>query len=622
METPDLNSERLETLKKLYPDLFTVEGKLNTHELEKLVDPAAVHETERYEFKWFGKSEAKRRAFTPSRATLRYDVDRSVNPDKADGNMIIEGENLETLKCLLAAYREKIKCIYIDPPYNTGKDFVYSDKWDESKESYWEHIGVTKDGVRLDTNTDSSGRYHSNWLNMMYSRLLIARQLLREDGVIFISIDDTEVHHLRKLCDEIFGEDNLVGEITWLKRAGRSNDAKLMNNVAEYIAVYRKSDKLSQMREPRPEESNKGYSNPDNDPRGDWTSISYVSQRPKSERPNLCYSIINPYTNNEIYHPTHSWKYSKEQTDLHIKENRLYWGEAGNHTYPRLKVFMSELKEGLVPINFWNYKNSGSIDEGTKEVDQLLGINVFDYPKPVRLLKKIIETAASENEIVLDFFAGSGTTAQAVMELNKEDGGNRKFVLIQIPELTDEKSEAHKAGYKKISDITIERNKRVTARIENEMADKPDLFKDKDLSLGFKVYRLAKSNFPRVDFRPDPDKSEEENAAALEKYILEKEASFISLTNAADVMDEVLLKNGFKLNYSKEKIKSFKKNDLYKVSDGERSALICLDMKIEPDTFTELQSYKDTKFICLEQSLDTKMKWNLKQLLGDYLVAF
>ena len=240
MQTPDLNEERLETLKKLFPDLFTIEGKLNPDELKKIVDPDLVKETERFEFKWFGKSEAKRNAFTPSKATLVYDKKRSVNPDFADGNMIIEGENLESLKCLLSAYREKIKCIYIDPPYNKDKDFVYSDIWDESKESYWEHIGVLKEGVIIDTNSDSSGRFHSNWLDMIYSRLILARQLLQDDGAIFISIDDNEITHLKKLCDEVFGEDNFLTQII-VRANSRGQTYKQVAKTHEYMLVYTKT---------------------------------------------------------------------------------------------------------------------------------------------------------------------------------------------------------------------------------------------------------------------------------------------------------------------------------------------------------------------------------------------
>lgn len=239
--TPDWNKERLETLKSLFPDLFTVEGKLNTDELKKLIDPQSINETERYEFRWFGKSQAKRNAFTPSNATLVFDEKRSVNPDQAE-NLIIEGENLEVLKLLSSSYREKVKCIYIDPPYNTGKDFVYSDNFTQDKRAYWEDAGITEEGVKIDTNTETDGRYHSNWLNMMYSRLLVARQLLKPDGVIFISIDDDEVHHLRKLCDEIFGEDSFIACLTWEK--GRKNDSRFFSIGHEYIMVYAKEKEL------------------------------------------------------------------------------------------------------------------------------------------------------------------------------------------------------------------------------------------------------------------------------------------------------------------------------------------------------------------------------------------
>ena len=241
VQTTDWNKERLETLKKLFPDLFTSEGKLNADELKKLIDPKSINETERYEFRWFSKSQAKRNAFTPSNATLVYDEKRSVNPNQTQ-NLIIEGENLEVLKLLSEAYREKIKCIYIDPPYNTGKDFVYSDNFSQNKKAYWEDAGITQDGIKIDTNTETDGRYHSNWLNMMYSRLLMARALLKPDGVIFISIDDNEVHNLRKLCDEVFGEDNFAGQIVW--QTATDNNPTQIATEHEYVICYLKDKNL------------------------------------------------------------------------------------------------------------------------------------------------------------------------------------------------------------------------------------------------------------------------------------------------------------------------------------------------------------------------------------------
>lgn len=266
VQTTDWNKERLETLKKMFPDLFTNEGKLNINELKKVVDPESVSETERYEFRWFGKSAAKRKAFSPSNATLIFDEKRSVNATETD-NLIIEGENLEVLKLLSTAYREKVKCIYIDPPYNTGKDFVYSDNYSQDKKAYWEDAGVIEEGLKIDTNTETDGRYHSNWLNMMYSRLLIARQLLREDGVIFISIDDNEVHHLRKLCDEVFGEDNFICELVRRRRKTQANLATHIAPVHEYVVVYAKSkENLVINKLPYTQEFiNQSFSNPDND---------------------------------------------------------------------------------------------------------------------------------------------------------------------------------------------------------------------------------------------------------------------------------------------------------------------------------------------------------------------
>ena len=239
-ESPDFNQERLKTLKQMFPDLFTSENKLNINELKKIIEPESITETERYEFRWFGKSNAKRNAFTPSNATLVYDQERSINPTESE-NLIIEGENLEVLKLLSASYREKIKCIYIDPPYNTGKDFVYSDNFTQDKKAYWEDAGIVEDGLKIDTNTETDGRYHSNWLNMMYSRLLVARQLLKEDGVIFISIDDNETHHLRKLCDDVFGENNFVANIIWEKKFAPQNDAKWFSQNHDFIVCISKN---------------------------------------------------------------------------------------------------------------------------------------------------------------------------------------------------------------------------------------------------------------------------------------------------------------------------------------------------------------------------------------------
>ncbi len=623
--TPDLNRERLDALKKLFPDLFSSEGRLNLDELKKVVDPALVTETERYDFRWYGKTRSKRNAFTPSRAALVFDPARSVNPDKANGNLIIEGENLEVLKLLTSAYRERIKCIYIDPPYNTGNDFVYSDNFAEGQKPYWEQTGVTQDGVKVDTNTSSDGRFHSNWLSMMQSRLLVARYLLSPDGIIFVSIDDGEVQNLRRVMDEVFGEENFLASIAWEKRYTRSNNAKLFYSLKDTIIAYRRSEAVEVLRESRTEKSNAIYSNPDNDPRGAWTSSSYVNPATKEQRPNLVYSIKNPNTGGDVEHPTHAWKYEPSEHARHVQEKRLWWGANGDAKYPRLKNFLSEADDGLVPIDLWDYRTTGTTDEGGAEVKALFRQAVFDNPKPTKLIQRMMRLATSsdENDIVLDFFGGSGSSAQAVMELNKADGGNRKFILVQLPELTDEKSVACQTGFKKISDITIERAKRVVARIQDEAkealpGDPQREFAD---SLGFKVYTLAKSNFPRVEFAPDPSKTEAENIALLEQYIREKENTFDIQFNKATVLDEVLLKNGFMLDYTLTACPEFEKNEVLRAKDAHKEALVCLDREIAPETVDRFKGDKQTFFICLELALDTTKKWNLKHHLSDRLNA-
>jgi len=670
MQTPDLNKERLEKLKSLFPDLFTVEGKLNPDELKKIIDPDLVKETERFEFKWFGKSEAKRLAFTPSRATLVYDERRSVNPEYADGNMIIEGENLETMKCLLAGYRERVKCIYIDPPYNVNGDFVYNDNWEESKGDYWEHIGVSVNGIKIDTNSESSGRFHSNWLNMIYTRLLLARQLLANNGLIFISIDDNELYHLRKICNEIFGEENFIADFVWNSEGHTDNQYDVKIN-HEYILVFCKDfnfARLGYVVDPNTrEESNlwKGYAensitkngpgNPPSEvllPKGFPVKTDHIDL-PINEPNNKFYEEIDRvgYITRQmtdkynVVYPIRKDRMKASQNQL-LEPCRVFSGWANVN---KLREFIKNGFEPVIEENgdkvsfylsengvLYYYKkrdkarnilsvlrNMGTTEQMRSELEAM-GV-FFSYPKPKELIEYILKIGLDKNDFVLDFFAGSGTTAHAVMELNREDGGNRKFILVQLPELTDEKSEAYKAGYKKISDITIERNKRVIQKIEKEEAEKQLSLlgtNKKPFKTGFKVYKLAKSNFPRVDFAPGPAKTEEENLALLNQYIDEKEVMYLAMIDEKNIFDEVLLKNGFMLNYSKKKLDGFSKNKVFQIKDDFKECLICMDMAIKKVTLKELEQYKDKIFICLERALDTTMKWNLKHLFGEKLIAF
>lgn len=637
VQSHDWSKERLEQLKQLMPDLFTNDGTLNINELKKVVDPKSVNETERYEFRWFGKSNAKREAFTPTDATLVYDETRSVNPNES-GNLIIEGENLAVLKLLSNSYREQVKCIYIDPPYNTGKDFVYSDKFNQDKKEYWEDAEITENGYKIDTNAETDGRFHSNWLNMMYSRLLIARQLLREDGVIFISIDDNEVHHLRKLCDEVFGEENFVSNIIWQKKYSPQNDAKYFSEMHDHIICYAKNSirnsengwEINLLE--RTKEQNDRYTNRDNDPRGDWKAVDFSV---KTYNSNYDYPIETP--SGRIVKPPASrcWVSSKDKFDELVKDNRIWFGHEGNNV-PSLKKFLFEVKQGITPSTLWFRSEVGDNQEATKEIKEIMEATSFDTPKPVRLLRQISKLAMNKNDLILDFFAGSGTTGQAVTELNQADGGNRKYILVQLPEATDEKSEAYKAGYKKISDITIERNKRVIEKIIKEKKEAtPDLFSSEESDseklkgLGFKVFKLQKSNFPRVEYAPDPEKTEEENIGLLKKYIRDKEAQLVTAFNRDELITEILIKNGFKLNYTLTKQEAFKKNEILLAIDpaisgtgSDKETLICLDVTIADETVDYFKTHTDQKLIVLERALDTTKKWNLKHAMGDKFKAF
>lgn len=625
----DLNKERLETLKKLFPDLFTNEGKLNIDELKKVVDPKSVSETERYEFRWFGKSQAKRNAFTPSNATLVYDENRSINPTESE-NLIIEGENLEVLKLLSSGYREKVKCIYIDPPYNTGKDFVYSDNFTQDRKAYWEESEVIEDGLKIDSNAETDGRYHSNWLNMMFSRLLIARQLLREDGIIFISIDDNEMHHLRKLGDEVFGEENLVGVFCWKNKYGAGAKTKGFIEVHEYILCYSK-EKITNIEAKLTEEQLKEFDKKRDEKypiRGGYITQPLMTKS-MDDRDNLKYSIEY---DGDVIKPRKQWVWEETRLLQAIKNDEVIFKKKKNGEYSvRNKVYLKDENGNLRKGKPITVLNGPFNQEGTEEVENLIGEGIFSFPKPKALLEYLlsftINEKESENEIFLDFYAGSGTTGHAISELNR-DGKNRKFILIQIPEATDSKSEAFKAGYKKISDITIDRNKRVVeSLIEEKKNQQPDLFtnghkEDAIKGLGFKVFKLVKSNFPRVEFAPDPEKTDEENIELLKRYISDKEAQLVTAFNRDELMTEILLKKGFNLNYTTEKQEQFEKNEIYLATDGEKETLICLNVTIEMETVEYFKKHTDKKFICLERALDTTKKYNLKHYMGDMFNAF
>lgn len=624
--TPDGQEERLAVLKKLFPDLFTNEGRLNPDELKQLVEPNEVHETERYEFKWYGKAASKREAFTPTTATLVYDEERSVNPEEADGNMIIEGENLETLKLLLNAYREQVKCIYIDPPYNTGEDFIYKDNYKKDKANYWEETGAAEDGVKLDSNPDTSGRYHSDWLSMMQSRILCARGLLHQDGAIFVSCDDHELSNLKRILDLVFGEENSVASFLWEKRTTREN-RKVFSINHDFVLCYAVDRERFTARRnllPATDELEARYSNPDNDPRGDWQSVSLNAQAGPGRRQEQFYTVTTP-SGRKVDPPTgRCWIVTLDRLNELIADGRVWFGINGNNV-PREKLFRAEANEGLVPHTLWQASEVGTTDSAKKRLISLFeGVEAFDTPKSIPLLQRILQISTSaQNDLVLDFFAGSGSFAEATLMQNIEDGGGRRCISVQIPEKLPSDSPACTLGAQTLSDITIERVKRVIEGYGDDPQPIPDT--------GFKVYKLQKSNFPRCEFKPDPELSEAENVEAIRRYIEEKEgAFFLTLDEQGEqaVFDEVLLKNGFQLHYTRTRSEDFPDNTVYEVSDGHRRSLVCLawNEQIQDSTISHLRSLHEAGekpfFICLERSLSSTSKWNLHHLLGNHFTAF
>ena len=511
MRTPSLADENFAVLAKLFPNAVTetvdengaVVRAIDADVLAQEINTHVVSgREERYQFTWPDKKKSVLLANVPIAAALRPCREESVDFDNTE-NLYIEGDNLDVLKLLRETYLNRVKMVYIDPPYNTGNDFIYEDDFSEYTGEFLLRDGqYDEDGNRMVKNLDRNGRFHTDWLNMIYPRLRVARDLLADDGVIFISIDDNEVANMKKLCDEVFGASNFVAQFAWEKRYTRNNDAKLCSTVIDYIVVYRKSPVLEILREPRNERNNTSYSNPDNDPRGVWTSVSVVGQRTREERPNLCYEMINPITNEVVTHPTNAWKYSYSVYEQLRDDNRLYWGENGRNQYPRLKRFLSEVGDGIVPTNYWSYKETGTLDDGTKEVESLIGRAVFTYPKPVSLLIRTMKMTVqdSKDAIILDFFSGSATTAHAVMQLNAEDGGNRKYIMVQLPEVCPEDSEAYKAGYKNICEIGKERIRRAGKKIKEDNKDKDGI---ENLDVGFRVLKLDSSNMKDVYYTPE-----------------------------------------------------------------------------------------------------------------------
>ena len=461
-----------------------------------LGDDAVEDAPEAYEFNWVGKQAARAEVLRPINKTLRPVKEDSVDWDTTQ-NLYIEGDNLEVLKLLQKSYLGKVKMIYIDPPYNTGNDFVYHDDFARSQKEEDKAAGnVDELGNRFIKNTDSNGRYHSDWCSMIYSRLMVARSLLAEDGVIFISIDDNEVENLRKICDEVFGECNFVTQIVWQKIHSIKNDARYFSENHEYALIYAKNKERYKVELlPRTAEMNERYKNPDNDPRGPWQSGDLVAS---GERSNGHFIIISPKTGKSFDVPQGKhWVYSESNLKKLVEDNQIWFGEDGN-SFPRKKRFLSDVQNGRTASTIWLSEEVGHNQTATREVKQLFNDNkYFDFPKPVSYIKQMLMVSTKKDDLILDFFSGSATTAHAVMQLNAEDGSNRKFILVQLPEETTEDSEAYKAGYKNICEIGKERIRRAGKKIKEE-----NPLTTQDLDTGFRVFRMDSSNYEEVEHAP------------------------------------------------------------------------------------------------------------------------
>lgn len=604
MHSPNLTEDNITRISEMFPGCVTeaksedgsVKLAVDFDQLRQELSDAIVEgPQERYHLNWPGKREALLTANMPVAKTLRPCREESVDFGTTK-NLFVEGDNLDALKLLQETYLGKVKLIYIDPPYNTGNDFIYEDDFSEEVAAYFRRSNqVDEEGNRLIANTLANGRFHSDWLSMVYPRLKIGRNLLAEDGVLFVSADYHESANLRKICDEIFGEQNFQADISWQKRYTRSNNTQDFTTVVEHILVYSQSDAFRVNLLPRTDEADGRYSNPDNDTRGPWKGASFLNPATPEQRPNLCYPIKNPNTGQTTTPTTNAWRRSKDEFERLQNEGLLYWGSNGDAAIPSIKMFLSEAR-GLTPINFWDHAYAGNTDDGTRDVSSLFGSKVFDNPKPVQLMKRILEHATTQDSIVLDFFAGSGSMAHAVLEKNAEDGGKRRFIMIQIDEDTPSDSTAHKVGYNTISEISKERIRRAGKKVSGGKMD---------VDTGFRVLKVDTSNMADVYYAPD----------ALDKSSLDLFVDNIKPDRTAeDLLFQVMLDWGVDLALPIEK-KAIQGKEVFFVDDNALAACFDAHGGIDEDFVKELAKHQPLRVVFRDSGFkDSAVKINVEQI--------
>ena len=615
MHSLDGVQRNIELIGKLFPNAITevkrdgkVEHAIDFDVLRQELSGSIVEgREERYQFTWPDKKKAMLAANAPITATLRPVVTDSVGKDGTPGgfdseNLYIEGDNLEVLKLLQETYLGKVKMIYIDPPYNTGNDFVYEDDFAQSTEDYMGNSGqYDEEGNRMVTNTESNGRFHTDWLNMIYPRLKLAKDLLADNGAIFISIDENEMDNLRKICDDVFGESNFIGQFIWQRRTS-PDMRKLVSTAHDYIVTYGKntgnlSNTINKVRLTEKDAAN--YSNPDNDPRGPWASSDFTAQ---GFRPNQMYEITTP--GGAKYTPPEGrcWKNIESEFLKQCEEGRMWFGKDGMGI-PRRKTYLSE-REGKNVWTWWPNSEVGHSQEATQEVKNLFdGHAYFDYPKPVRLLKKIIQIGTHDDSIVLDFFSGSATTAHAMIQLNTEDNGHRKFILVQLPEMTAIDSDAYKAGYKNICEIGKERIRRAGRKIKEDAG----LTAPADLDIGFRCLRLDESNMKPVYYTPD-EVGQQDLFSLVDNVKPDR--------TPEDLLFQVMLDLGVLLS-SPIEVKEIAGKKVFNVADG--FLLACFDHDVTEETVKAIAQMKPYYAVFRDSSMaNDSVATNFDQIFETY----
>lgn len=633
LSSPDMRAKLWEQLQASAPEVFA-DGKLNVEALQNLLgdENLAGGGAEKFGLTWPGKREAQRVAQLPTSAAIHPQFSESVDWESTR-NVFIEGENLETLKALRTAYRGKVKMVYIDPPYNTGHDFVYSDQFAQTVREHEMETGARdaegalKAGTAFEKNAATSGAFHSNWLSMMYPRLVLARELLAEDGVLVMSIDDDEMPRLRMLADNIFGEHNFYASVVWQKKYSPANDAKRFSDMHDYLLVYSRSEQFVRGLFPRTEENNKPYKYDDGDGRGPYQSDN-LSVRTYSAAND--YPVTNPITGEQFHPPAgRSWGISAEKMKEFIEDNRIRWGANGT-AGPRLKRYLSETQQGTVPTTWWPHEFAGHNDEARKEIRTLFNTTaVFDTPKPTRVIKRLLQVCTTPNseDIILDFFAGSGTTAHAVMAQNAEDGGNRRFILVQLPEELQQKKGSETLEYPTVSAVTRERIRRAGQQVREEYAEQiAQRTADNPLDTGFRAFTLGKSCFK--SWKVDSSIRVEQ----LDMLFDDLGESIEPGTDPYDILFELLLKSGYLLNAELTPF-SFGYTEFFAIESGalafthlptkDPASIPSLeDWEKAISKFREIYGYEPVQLIMIEDALSNKenhvnvdsLKLNLVQL--------